>query len=107
MRRWIYFLGMKWFSLADILALALGQGLQSLLLFLFGASIGYYVVLPQAMAAAANPGAANPLRFVPPFAFRLIPWAVGVSMACVPWFLAIYGLQNRHPARPKNGPPPT
>ena len=102
MRRWFYFVAMKWFDFVDILAVVLGHGLQSLILFLFGWSFGYYVVLRMVRAAAAaDPALANAIGFIPPLVLELVPYAVAVALASLPWLIPFMPVLRRKPLEPQ------
>ena len=86
MRWWFDFIALKWMAFRDILAVLLGNVLKSLLLFAFGWSMGYYVVLPAVRSAS-----------IPPLVLRLIPYASGVVFGSLPWLIPFLPVLPRKP----------
>ena len=105
MRWWLDFVAIRWLGFVDILALLLGRGLQSLILFLFGWSVGNYLVLRMVGAAPTDPVLAKAIGSIPPLVLQLTPWAVGATTGSVPWLLlAMFVWRRNHAAGPKINP---
>jgi hypothetical protein len=107
MRRWLDFVALKWMGFHVVFAVLLGNGLQSLLLFAFGWSMGYYVVLPMITAASTKPALAPAIGFIPPSVLRLIPVASGVVFGSLPWLSPFLPVLHRKPRQRQEYDPPT
>jgi hypothetical protein len=102
---WVDFVAIKWIGFRDILAVLLGKGLESLLLVLFGWSMGYYVMLPIVRAAASDSTFGKAIGLIPQFAQNLIPCATAVVFGSLPWLIPFLPVLRQKPLEHQENDP--